>query len=604
MAIEHNPALPERRMHRPWSASAGLVWQALVSMRLAVHLLLFVAIASIIGTILAQQVSYHQYVTQFGPFWYHVFSDLDLYDVYRCGWYIGLVAFLVLSTASCVTRNTPAMLRDMALPKRLSSSKFLSSRAEQAQLALSADSFTKGGWEKILRERGYRTHTFAGADGEAILFAQKGRFYRFGYIFTHFAIIFFCAGALYNANLPLKVREWLGSVRPLSNFSLPLSKIPQKDWLPADESAFRGIISIPVGQSVNAMFELIGDGFLVQRLPFTVHLDHFTITHYRNGIAKSFISKISLYDAHGKLLQTGIAYPNHPLTYNGVSIYQTSYNDGRSVLDFQSHSLLDPSLAAGAFAARVGQRLGAGGGNYELTVDKLKINNTIPRTDLGLPERPNHTMINVGPIVRYRVTDRKTRESWIFKSYLHPLHHHGQSFLLLAYHRQGASTEQYLAIPAGPHGGIGLFLAYLGALEGAAAQGEDASSTVFRQVLQQVVAKRGVRLTAPERANFLHTSLVSLRSLHDYPLPFLVTLQHLDLRWSAGLEMTKYPGMQIVYGACFLLVGGIFILFYVPRKRLWIHKTGVKKAQMSGDSSRNHEDFHQEFLGITEELQS
>ncbi|WP_308388097.1 cytochrome c biogenesis protein ResB [Acidithiobacillus sp. AMEEHan] len=604
MAIEHSPSLPEPLARRHWSASARLVWQALVSMRLAVHLLLFVAIASIIGTILAQQVSYHQYVAQFGPFWYRVFADLDLYDVYRCGWYIGLVAFLVLSTASCITRNTPTMLRDMALPKRLSSHKFLASRPEQAEIRAASSSGSLDQELAILRERGYRTHALAGPDGKKIILAQKGRFYRLGYIFTHFAIILFCAGALYNANLPLKIREWLGSITPLTNFALPLSKIPQKDWLPANNSAFRGIISIPVGQSVNAMFELIGDGFLVQRLPFTVHLDHFTITHYRNGIAKSFISRITLYNAHGKLLHSGIAYPNHPLTYDGVSIYQTSYNDGRSLLQFQSHSLLDPELPANSFAVRVGQKLRAGSGNYELTIEKLKVNNTIPRKDLGLAERPGHSMINVGPIVRYRVTDRKTGENWIYKSYLWPLKRHGESFLLLAYHPQRSGAEQYLAIPEGPKGGAGLFLDYLGALENAAAQGANASATVFRQTLKQVAAAHDIQLTAQERSNFLRASLIALHSLHDYPLPFLVTLHHLDLRWSAGLEMTKYPGMQIVYGACFLLVGGIFILFYVPRKRLWIRQTAAHQLRLSGDSSRNSEDFHQEFLEITEELRS
>ena len=604
MAIEHSPSLPEPLARRHWSASARLVWQALVSMRLAVHLLLFVAIASIIGTILAQQVSYHQYVAQFGPFWYRVFSDLDLYDVYRCGWYIGLVAFLVLSTASCITRNTPSMLRDMALPKRLSSQKFLASRAEQAEISVASGSGSLAQWGGILRERGYRTHTLAGPNGQRIILAQKGRFYRLGYIFTHFAIIMFCAGALYNANLPLKIREWFGAISPLSNFALPLATIPQKDWLPANDSAFRGIISIPVGQSVNAMFELIGDGFLVQRLPFTVHLDHFTITHYRNGIAKSFISRISLYNAHGKLLHTGIAYPNHPLTYDGVSIYQTSYNDSRSVLQFQSHSLLDPELPANTFGVRVGQKLRAGSGNYELAVEKLKINNTIPRKDLGLAERPGHSMINVGPIVRYQVTDRKTGESWIYKSYLRPLERHGEHFLLLAYHQQGNGIEHYLAIPEGAQGGIGLFVHYLGALENAAAQGANASSTVFRQTLRQVAEAQNVQLTPQERSNFLRASLIALRGLHDYPLPFLVTLHHLHLQWSAGLEMTKYPGMQIVYGACFLLVGGIFILFYVPRKRLWIRLTAAHQLRVSGDSSRNPEDFHQEFLEITEELQS
>jgi len=602
MAMENSQALPETIARHSWGASARLIWRALVSMRLAVHLLLFVAIASVIGTILAQQVSYHQYIAQFGPFWYRVFSDLKLYDVYRCAWYIGLVSFLVLSTTACVTRNTPGMLRDMALPQRTPSDPFLTHRREHATFHSVAAAEDR--WHRALAARGYHLRSLSSAGNQQMLFAQKGRFYRLGYILTHFAIILFCVGALYNANLPLKVQEWLGKVHPLKNFSLPLAKIPQRQWLPSDESAFRGIISIPVGQSVNAMFELVGDGFLVQHLPFTMRLDHFTITHYRNGIAKSFVSTLSLFNKNGKLTDSGTAQPNHPLVYDGISIFQTSYSNGQSLLTFQSHSLLNPTLAATQFSGRVGQRLQTGNDSYALTIEKLKINNTIPRQDIGLSSHPGDTMINVGPIVRYQVDDLNTATRWIYKSYLQPLRRAGQNYLLLAYHRVGADQEHYLAIPEGPHGGIGLFVHYFGALEQAATKGATASATVFKRVLQHVCADRGVILSPTAQASFLHASLIALHDLHSYPLPFLITLQHVQLLWSAGLEVTKYPGMGIVYGACLLLVGGIFILFYIPRKRLWIDLRKPKLVSIFGDSSRNPEDFHQEFIDIVKELSS
>ncbi|MBU2851711.1 cytochrome c biogenesis protein ResB, partial [Acidithiobacillus ferrivorans] len=57
---------------------ARLVVNFLGSMRLAVSLLVLLAIASVIGTVLNQQQPYEDYALKFGPFWFDVFRDLGL----------------------------------------------------------------------------------------------------------------------------------------------------------------------------------------------------------------------------------------------------------------------------------------------------------------------------------------------------------------------------------------------------------------------------------------------------------------------------------------------------------------------------------------------
>src|SRR5260364_200909 len=46
------------------------------SMRIAIGLLVVLAIASAIGTVLTQQAPYANYVNQFGPFWAEIFDAL------------------------------------------------------------------------------------------------------------------------------------------------------------------------------------------------------------------------------------------------------------------------------------------------------------------------------------------------------------------------------------------------------------------------------------------------------------------------------------------------------------------------------------------------
>ncbi len=82
-------------------------------MNLAITLLVAIAVASVIGTVLQQNQPYADYVLKFGPFWFEVFGWLGLYDVYGTAWFIGILAFLIVSTSACLYRQVPAMLREM-----------------------------------------------------------------------------------------------------------------------------------------------------------------------------------------------------------------------------------------------------------------------------------------------------------------------------------------------------------------------------------------------------------------------------------------------------------------------------------------------------------
>ena len=91
-------------------STARILIGFLGSMNLVVTLLVAVAIAAIIDTVLQQNLPYPDYVLKFGPFWFEVFKMLDLFDVYSSSWFLAILTFLVLSTAVCVYRNTPRML--------------------------------------------------------------------------------------------------------------------------------------------------------------------------------------------------------------------------------------------------------------------------------------------------------------------------------------------------------------------------------------------------------------------------------------------------------------------------------------------------------------
>ena len=71
---------PSQRRTLGW-----VLLEFLGSMNLAITLLVVVAIASVIGTVLRQNQPYPDYAIKFGPFWFEVFRRLGLYDVYGTG---------------------------------------------------------------------------------------------------------------------------------------------------------------------------------------------------------------------------------------------------------------------------------------------------------------------------------------------------------------------------------------------------------------------------------------------------------------------------------------------------------------------------------------
>jgi len=47
-------------------------------------------------------------------FWFEVFTNMGLFDVYNCAWFLVMATFLRASIGVCIFRNTlPPIVRDM-----------------------------------------------------------------------------------------------------------------------------------------------------------------------------------------------------------------------------------------------------------------------------------------------------------------------------------------------------------------------------------------------------------------------------------------------------------------------------------------------------------
>jgi cytochrome c biogenesis protein len=95
----------------------------------------------------------------------------------------------------------------------------------------------------------------------------------------------------------------------------------------------------------------------------------------------------------------------------------------------------------------------------------------------------------------------------------------------------------------------------------------------------QLSRERAKQPPAPfdeQTLRLVRDSLISISDSYFYGAPvYLQLLQYEEVK-ASGLQLTRSPGKNIVYGGSLLLVLGVFAMLYIRERRLWVL---VKPAQ-------------------------
>lgn len=652
---------------RTHTISLGRKWvHFLGSMDLAITLLITLAIASVIGTVLQQNEPYTDYLIKFGPFWFEVFERLGLYDVYSALWFLAILTLLVVSTSVCVVRNFPAMLREMWQLRTQVQKKSLRAMQHSTQWTAAASPEKLAElYQKKLKDKGFRSRVTA--KNEAILVsAMRGGMNRLGYIFTHLAIVVICLGGLMDGNLPLKFAEWRGDVK-VETRDLSVRDIPAASRLPVGDLAFRGSVSIPEGKASEVAFLRIRDGYLLQALPFRIEVLDFRIEHHLNGQPRSFESDLRIHDTLlDEPLETTISV-NHPLIYRGYAIYQASFGDGGSELEIDAWPL---DSRAGTTPITVSTKVFE---NSEMlwgeSKTQLEMINFRPFNINPDPtaEDPRNVR-NFGPSIGFKLR-AETGEAREYENYMFPVERDGRMFFLSGVRNTPAEEFSYLYIPADEQGELTKFVDFSSALRDdsvrqntSRAMMQDALSALPEQnsaleeslqstlmTLLQMFMRGGFdevrnfldnELPEAERDNlapaylgmlremlariyftqiatnaeptnsdevlFLQDAVDAIGTLPRYGSPVFFELKDFNHIESTGLQIARSPGKNTVYFGCLLLVVGIFLLFYLPQRRLWLwvekHAQG-SQVILAGTTNRNAREFDSFFAEQQAQLQ-
>ena len=468
--------------------------ELLGSMRFAISLLTVICIASVIGTVLKQHEPLVNYVNQFGPFWAQLFLVLKLNAVYSAWWFLLILAFLVISTSLCVSRHAPKYLADIRNYKeniREQSLKAFGHRAEadvpgstEEAAKRIGQQLVKGGWKVKMQQR----DTAAGPGTGWMLAAKAGSANKLGYIAAHSAIVLICIGGLFDGDLVVRAQMLLGGKTPYTGGGM-ISDVAPQHRLSIKNPTFRGNLMVSEGTQSGTAILNQSDGILLQELPFSVELKKFIVEYYSTGMPKLFASEVVIHDREtGEKLEKRIEV-NHPASYKGIEIYQSSFDDGGSTVKlhavpmdgisqpFDVEGVIGNStefvrkLADGSqdkvtleyTALRTinvenfgGQNKGGAAGT---DVRKVDLKQAIDER-LGAAHKTTDKkdLRNIGPSVGYKLRDAsgQARE---FQNYMLPVDTgEGQPVFLLGVRENPAEELRYLRVPADPEGTMDTFL--------------------------------------------------------------------------------------------------------------------------------------------------
>ncbi len=257
------------------------------SVKLALFTLFLLAVTSIIGTVIPQKESIDWYIHNYSETTARLFQVLSIPDMYNSWWFLGLLTLLSLNLIVCSIDRFPGVWRQIKadnlatdikrLQKMRLSASWSSDKSEEVLATEFTSKLAARGWKAAQRKR----------DDSLLLFAQKGAMTRTGVYIVHASILVIFIGAI--------IGELYG---------------------------FKGSIMLPETKATNFIYQF-GSGDRLE-LGFTIQCDHFDIEFYDSGMPKAYRSKLTIFEDGKEILKKAIVV-NDPLTYKGITFYQSSY---------------------------------------------------------------------------------------------------------------------------------------------------------------------------------------------------------------------------------------------------------------------------------------
>lgn len=530
------------------------------SMPVAILLLVLLAVASVIGTVLKQNQDQADYLHQFGPVWYWTFRALGLFDMYHTWWFLTILGLLMVSLAACLLRNVPRFLQEMKHRKGT-----LADHARQRiehKFDLHLDDKTKA--ITTIKTALPNWNWIESQVGETLwLRGDKGRFHKWGYILVHSSMLVILIGG----------------------------------WMSV-QFGFRGNMAVPEGAKESEISFLKGTSVEYLKMPFEVRCDEFSIDFFSTGAPSEFRSKLTIIEDGKEVLSSDIIV-NEPLYYKGVRIYQASFGDGGSNVSLKLFRL-DKEGNVDTAQTRVYTKYDDPNSDVSLEIRDFRPYNI---ENLAAPGKPKKFK-DMGPSVDFVIRGEGLKPVLI-RSFRDPFYLQDQnqgSMIMISKTGDARDFETYmLGLDFSEPKEWQLFQSFVRKIPDDATATQDDNLNAFRAALDEVYPD-GRPADLPMLGNRV---LQSMSVLPNMPWPFVPILEDFDQIYYTGLQLAKDPGMDVVWFGSAFLVLGLCIMFYVAHRKIWIkvvEEDGAVTLQVTGMSNRNPIMFTQEFADLKDQI--
>ncbi len=281
-------------MEKEKSTLIDKIWAFFASVKFAIIIFALIATTSIIGTILEQredpaknlQILSRLFSESLAPTLYEIFDKLGFFNMYRSWWFISLLALFALNLIICSLDRLPKIwklvkepmlpLPEETLKKFLINREFTIKNTPDNIKFFVSDTLKKSGFKcnEVKEDNGFQ------------FFGQKWNYSRLGVYLTHMSILLILIGALIGIKL-----------------------------------GFKGYMEVGEGTVSNTVIS--GDKVLT--LDFLVKCENFETEFYgMSDMPKEYRSWLTIIKDGKEVVKKSITV-NDPLTYEGITFYQSSY---------------------------------------------------------------------------------------------------------------------------------------------------------------------------------------------------------------------------------------------------------------------------------------
>jgi cytochrome c biogenesis protein len=263
-------------------------WDFFCSLKLAITTLILLAVTSIIGTVLPQTKTPQENLQLFGETKFKLFDALDFFDMYHSWWFLSLLALFSINLICCSIKRLPRIWKIVSNPV-LTPDETLYRTFSNTEEYLSTQSVSELKEPmKAFLGKTFARPTVTEVDGKVHFFAQKMPWARFSVYVTHLSILIIFIGAI------------IGTV-----------------------AGYKAYVNVPEGGSTDQVWPRGSNQPL--KLGFEVFCDRFDVEFYPGSQRpKDYVSDLRVVDNGQEVVKKTIEV-NDPLTYKGLTFYQSSY---------------------------------------------------------------------------------------------------------------------------------------------------------------------------------------------------------------------------------------------------------------------------------------